>query len=648
MNAPTLDIRLYGTSEQVESPRLLRAGKLTAELEAGNLRYIRFDGIELIRAISFIVRDKDWGTYNPIISDLEIDLRPSGFAVDYRADVADERQNLSYRASIRGNADGYLSFFARAEAKSNFLTNRTGFVVLHPIEGVAGRPVLIEHVDGRQVEGSFPELIDPLQPMMDLRALTHEPVPGLKVTCRMEGDTFEMEDQRNWTDASYKTYVRPLALPWPYTIAAGEALEQRVELKVSGAPRELRKRDQGRVTLSVGQAIGTLPPLGIGLEPELANATLAHAAEVKSASPHHLVCHYDPRQGHGRGEIELALELARRLDCEAWLEAVVPSVEDFEADIEQLGQMAAELRNPFSRVLLSPAADLKCTLPGSPWPPCPPLDKVYQAGRRAFPGAQLGGGMFSYFTELNRKRPPVEYLDFISFTTSGLVHAGDDRSATEGLESLPFIAKSARAIAKGKPYHVGPSALGMRANPYGEAPMENPRNIRQAMNRVDPRQRGLLGAAWTLGYIAHFARGGAQALTLGGGVGPFGLVHAPMPYEQPYFDEAGGYYPVFHVFRGLARGAGAELLDTPSEVPRDIQAVAVRKDDRLELWVANLTGEERTVVLEGDLQVKHQTHLNADSFLRATQDPAFIEKEHTDFSGREVKLAPYAVARLTA
>ena len=27
---------------------------------------------------------------------------------------------------------------------------------------------------------------------------------------------FEMEDQRNWTDASYKTCVRPLALPWPY------------------------------------------------------------------------------------------------------------------------------------------------------------------------------------------------------------------------------------------------------------------------------------------------------------------------------------------------------------------------------------------------------------------------------------------------
>ena len=45
----------------------------------------------------------------------------------------------------------------------------------------------------------------------------------------MEGDTFEMEDHRNWTDASFKTYVRPLALPWPYTPPAGQAVSQSVK-----------------------------------------------------------------------------------------------------------------------------------------------------------------------------------------------------------------------------------------------------------------------------------------------------------------------------------------------------------------------------------------------------------------------------------
>ena len=107
--------------------------------------------------------------------------------------------------------------------------------------------------------------------------------------------------------------------------------------------------------------------------------------------------------------------------------------------------------------------------------------------------------MFSFFTELNRKRPPVELLDFVTFTTVAIFHAGDDRSAMEGLESLPYLAKSVEAFVAGKPFHVGPSAIGLRMNPYGEAPMANPGNIRQAMNGMDPRQRGQFGAAWSLG-----------------------------------------------------------------------------------------------------------------------------------------------------
>ena len=54
---------------------------------------------------------------------------------------------------------------------------------------------------------------------------------------------------------------------------------------------------------------------------------------------------------------------------------------------------------------------MKSTLPGSVWPPAAPLEGVYAEARRAFPSAILGGGMFSYVTELNRKRPPAGLLD---------------------------------------------------------------------------------------------------------------------------------------------------------------------------------------------------------------------------------------------
>ena len=81
---------------------------------------------------------------------------------------------------------------------------------------------------------NVPELISPAQPVMDIAALTHEPAPGVRVTCRMEGDAFEMEDQRNWLDASYKTYIRPLSKPWPYALKAVEPFVQRVEVEIAG------------------------------------------------------------------------------------------------------------------------------------------------------------------------------------------------------------------------------------------------------------------------------------------------------------------------------------------------------------------------------------------------------------------------------
>ena len=591
-DAPSRSIRLFGTDQPVSPPRVLKAGPLTAELEAGNLRYIRFSGLEMIRAISFIVRDKNWGTYEPAISDLVVEELEDRFRVAYSAVARDAAQGFAYDAEITGSADGSLRFAAKGRALTDFLTNRTGFVVLHPAS-VAGLTASVTETTGRAFDTKFPELIDPVQPMMNLRAIAHAFAPGATVECRMEGDTFEMEDQRNWTDASYKTYVRPLALPWPYTLASGAMLDQSVTLTVSGeAPR--RAAGDTAVRVALGAEQGATPDLGLGLDPDDAAAALANAERLSAVGVAHVICHHDPRRGHGRETLARAVEVARALGATPWLEAVVVGVEGFEAEIAALGQTVAALGSPFPVVLVSPASDLKCTLPGSPWPPCPPAVELYRATRRAFPGASLGGGMFSYFTELNRKRPPLAELDFVSFTTSALVHAGDDRSVTETLESLPHIARSVRAIVGGKPYAVGPSAIGMRDNPYGQTTMPNPDNIRQAMNRNDPRQRGLIGAAWSLGYFAHFAAGGARRIALGGMAGPFGLLHAPADFPQPWFDQAGGLFPVYHVVRGCARLKGAPMRVVKISAPREVQGFAAAN----ELWLGNLMGEPRRVNLK--------------------------------------------------
>jgi hypothetical protein len=254
--------------------------------------------------------------------------------------------------------------------------------------------------------------------------------------------------------------------------------------------------------------------------------------------------------------------------------------------------------------------------------------------------------MFSFFTELNRKRPPLGLLDLVTFTTVAIFHAGDDRSAMEGLESLPYLAKTVRSFIEDKPYHVGPSAIGLRMNPYGEAPMPNPGNIRQAMNGMDPRQRGLFAAAWSVGFVARFAKGGASALTLGGGAGEFGIAYAKAVYPQPWFDENGGIYPVYHVLKGLADLGGKPLVDLQISTPDEIQAIAARRNSGIELWITNLTDQTKSVELTPKLTGKASI-LSAPEFERATKNLSVMDLLEQPFAEENLILPPYAVARLS-
>ncbi len=681
---PSRAIMLFGTEEKVVPRKMLRAGPLSCELDGGNLRYIRIGGKEAIRAIAFIVRDKDWGTYNPAILDLKIGQGPDDFEVSYEAVCKDASQELRYRARIKGASDGRLTFEASARAVSDFVTNRTGFVVLHPIEGVAGEAVEVLHTDGRTERSRFPELIDPMCPFQDIRALTHEVLPGVKVTCTMAGDAFEMEDHRNWNDASYKTYVRPLAKPWPYTLKAGETSEQSVVLTIDGSvPKVAAAAGDAPVELRIGAAAGTVPALGLSLRPEHAEATLEAADLIRQLGPQFLVCPFDSRIADGYagppvvGASTFAFDertgdpgkvlglyqaMAEATGAELVLEAVVACREPdgspcgdaatMRADLAKIKDAVAAAGVRFARVAVAPASDLKCTLPGSVWPPCPEAQALYAAAREAFPGVPVGGGMFSYFTELNRKRPPAGALDFIVHTSCPIVHACDDTTVMENLEALPHIVKSTRSFAGGTPYRAGPSAIGARDNPYGATPTPNPAGGRVALAGMDPRQRGLLGAAWYLGYFAHMAAGGVEAVCLAAPVGEFGVAYARMPWAQPWFDDQAArgqamLYPVYHVLRGLAGGAGKPRLQTTVSQGSAVQAVAWQAQGGAVVWLANLTPAPQILALSGLPGRRGRIAvLDQAGFVAAATDPDALARRAREGETTRLELGPYAVARL--
>ncbi len=116
-----------------------------------------------------------------------------------------------------------------------------------------------------------------------------------------------------------------------------------------------------------------------------------------------------------------------------------------------------------------------------------------------------GGGMVSFFPELNRKRPPSAMLDLVSHGLCPIVHAADDLSVMETLEAIPHITRSARAIIGDCSYRIGPATIAMRLNPYGADTFANPNNDRVCMANDDPHHRAKFGAAYAIGLATALA-----------------------------------------------------------------------------------------------------------------------------------------------
>lgn len=665
-------VTLYGTEQPPAPVRAFTQGPLSFDLEAGKLRYIRVAGIEVIRSIAFVVRGPGWESPAPRISDLEARKDASGLDIRYNALYETPGGQIEIAAHIQAPTkpsplSGGLIFEAEARALTDFTTARTSFCILHPAT-VAGRPLAITRPDETVEQARFPDMISAHQPFMNIRALTHEAASGVKVTVRMEGDIWEMEDQRNWTDASFKTYGRPRDIPWPYIIAKGETVVQRTLLSFEDASGEYAPGEAARggdasaapaaaraetVDITLGAAtIGELPMLALAISPEEASHALAAATRL-SAAPAQLIGWYE-HGVQGLGDLKAYAALARELGTPVGLELVLPCKAP---PAEELAEAAALLR----QAALAPASITPIQAPMTKWVLKPPEElglpgfaQLYGAARKAFPGIPVGAGVTSNFTELNIDRPGLDTADYVTHATAGVIHEPDDRSVMETLETLPHIFRSVRAIAGGIPYRLGPSAIGMRYNPYGKTVEANQANIRTTFAHQDPRQRALFGAAFAVGYLARAAEAGLEMICFGAPTGPFGLIYRRMIYPQPWFDgqafpgpAAAPVYPLYHPLMAVAAAKGAQVLPVRSSDEKRVLGLCYeRAGEGRMLWLANLTSEPQTLRLPGADGMTARI-LDGASFAAAARDPArFAAAAPRPLAGESFRLEPYGVAAL--
>ena len=400
-------IALYGTEEIAPEEIVLRAGPLSAIFVGGALRDIRLAGTEVLRGIYFLIRDRNWSTMVPDVEDLKVDQGPASFEVSFRCRgvTASDGQTFVWRGRIRGGPDHGITFEAEGSCDEAFATCRTGFIVLHPLDGVVGSPVEVEHSDGSTERARFPDLVDPLQSFLDVVALTHEPLPGLKATCRMRGGTWETEDHRNWLDASFKTYFRALSLPKPYTVPAGEVVSQSVALTFSKDLSDLRPAgDPGPVQVVVGdRSGGAMPAVGLAVEPRAIAEALAASAPLAAAGCQHLSFRVRTDGRDLAGILRGAAMLVAATGAEAHLEIVVSDRGPAESELDLVALAAGSAGFRPASVAVSPAIDLASFPPSADRPPSPPLRGLFDAARQAFPGAAIGGGMLSFFAGAPRR-----------------------------------------------------------------------------------------------------------------------------------------------------------------------------------------------------------------------------------------------------
>ncbi len=636
-------IILTGTAVEEPAKRLLKADALEATFDAGALRWIRWNGVEILRGISFLVRTPGWGTPSPAITNLHIAEQAAGFDVRYEAYFGEATKGVLAKIHLKARGEGYLEATADISADIPFSTNRTGFVILHPLLGFAGTDVDVDHASGQQETLTIPLQISPGQPVLDIQAIRHRPRAGLRVSTRFAGDVFEMEDHRNWSDASFKTYSRPIGLPYPYLLKPGVPVGQSVTLTIVDEGTSGIVEDPVSVPVLDGQV---LPAYALPLD-RLGDATdaLRFADTLAGVKPERLLLRYDAARGENIAAVADLAELLRRTGAALDVQVIVGG-DDYSAAVATLEGLARHFQEAgivVSQIAAFAKIDEQSFQPGEARPAHLSEEQLASALAEAFPKSRRGGGTPAFFTEFNRKRPSPARSAYLAFATTPTVHAADDASVVETLHSLPHILQSARTLSDGLPLAIGPVGIGARLNPYGPAPVDNAPEERTGMAARDPRSRGLFAAAWHVGYLAQIAPWGIERFAFGAPAGPFGLVASGQASAREGWDHwpDGAVYPLYHVARWISDASGGRLVSAGIEGA--VAHVIWEKAGRQRALYANLSANSAAIEVSGEAAVTGHL-LDEQSFELAALDRTAFDRPQ-EFAGA-ARMGGYGVLRL--
>jgi hypothetical protein len=649
MSAPPLNVLYNGCNEPPTEQHYLQAGHWSVTFDQGQLLNIRWRDLEVLRRIYAAVRDRDWGTTSLKLSNLEITSNLKGFEITFDARHRENEIDFAWKGRIEASANGRLTFSMNGEALSDFLRSRIGFCVLHSAEECAGKPFTVRLPDGSVMRGSFPESIAqeaPIAGTKAMAALTYAISSGLRVTLQFEGDIFQMEDQRAWTDATFKTFCTPLELPCPAPIGRGTRIEQIVRVMlVEDRASCFVSPSKAETVVSLGnESGGQIPDIGLGLASHEDALSARENQRLRELRISHLRADLKLYRPGWHSLLRRANLEARQLGCSLEVAAFVSDSAGHE--LKGLLRVLEEERPPVCRWLIFHCSEEPIT---ERWILL--ARDLLQSWCGSVP---VGSGTDAYFYQLMNFRTPREGLDFVSFAIQPQEHSTDNVSLVETLKIQGEVVNNARRLFDSLPVRVSSVTLKPRFNPNAVGPAA-PSAPFELPSQVDARQMSLFGACWTLGSLKYLSESRAESVTYYETTGWRGVmereVGSALPSQFP--STPGAVFPVYHVLADIGDFAGGKVLASRSSEPLRTESLALIKDGRRRVLLANMTGRILSTTvrdLPAELQLKV---LDENTVWNAMVDPESYRNEKTPwrrtFDGNlKVDLRPYSIARIDA
>ena len=514
-------------------------GGFTLDLAHAAIRNVTYEGTQLIDLLYTSIRPSDWSTLGSDERTEDMQVIGGECIITITESLAGAMLATTKVILTSGNT---FSVDYQLQGLSEYLINRWGICFCLNTADWMGSTVaasgnsysLLQNISPQRVINGVTQGLFPASEELHIVAPDQRFIKAVST-----GRVLEAEDQRNWTDNTYKIYSGSLSEPRPFITSAGSIWQQSIKFEV-GVPNS-KESDLAKIMV---QEIEALPSIGMQFNTDsfLSTDDLEKAFVLLDID--HLRINAESLTAQ-----KIATTAASGLILEAALLSSNTGAA-LQSEVENLSQ-----RVPAGSRLL-----------------------IQRDGREIVEAADLPKnnslnsyipGTDAYLVDLHREK--FNFGNSVSYSMAPTVHSFDTESIFKTLptqrESIEFAQKNFAPQV-----FISPITFSTRGNP------ETGHSINERINFASPDMalhiRTIEGAAWTLGSIFSLASAGAFSGSWHELFGEFGVIYS----------EAGAikFSPTFHAISALGAHHSHEIT------------IATNLDNS---WVAFENREMKTILI---------------------------------------------------